>query len=258
VRAPLLLVFTGLAAISAGCGLDVPDKPPSFPSTGSASYGSTPHSAPDPGVPSREAVTAGFVVRPDLACFPFALRTIAADAPGAVQGLKEAADALSQRIAAAGGAGVKVRMRGFAISPSGHEKAEGAQAKRQLAAVADGAFDVPLPAGLDYWGRSRLIASIGTALSDEIAARKEKEKGVKLSVEPVKLQVSDPEVHRAKLVEQWVKRARAFAEAAKEGAAPLQVLDCAPPGEIAQRSISNEEVGLTLSITCKLDAPRLR
>jgi hypothetical protein len=59
-------------------------------------------------------------------------------------------------------------------------------------------------------------------------------------------------------VEQWVKRARAFADAAQSPAAPLQMTDCAAPGEVAQRAVSNEEVALSLSIACHIDVARVK
>jgi hypothetical protein len=66
--------------------------------------------------------------------------------------------------------------------------------------------------------------------------------------------VKEPEGHRAQLTEQWLRRARSFAEAAQAASAPLLLVDCAPPGAIEQRPISLLEVGLSLSVACRLDA----
>jgi hypothetical protein len=64
--------------------------------------------------------------------------------------------------------------------------------------------------------------------------------------------VKNPESYRAKLTEQWVQRAHAFAAAAQAREAPLHLLDCAPPGDIIQKQRSLEEVSLSLAVNCRL------
>jgi hypothetical protein len=274
MRFPLLAsVALALSSFALGCAATPPPvfepSAPSFPSTGSSSY-SAPSAPSDPGVPQHERVTAGLVVRPDLVCFPFALRTTAPDSEKAVAALRAGLDALTQRVGAATGSALKVRMRGFAIAPARATKKAGEV--EELAAMADGAFELPLAEGLDFWARSRLVASIEAAIARENAAAasyavtssKEAEAPapspapvVKASFSGVQPQVKEPEAYRARLVDQWVKRARVFTDTAQSSAAPLLITDCAAPGEIAQRSISNEEVALSLSITCRIDTPRL-
>ena len=41
---------------------------------------------------------------------------------------------------------------------------------------------------------------------------------------------------------------------AQDPAAPLHLMDCAPPAQIEQRPISLEEIALTLAVTCRVDA----
>lgn len=267
-----LLASAALSSLALGCSEPLPPvvpmtSEPSFPSTSSASY--SVQSAPSsPGVPQHETVTAGIVVRPDLVCFPFALRTTAPSSEKAVAALRAEVDALAKRLGAATGGALKVRMRGFAIAPAGTKK-HGGEAE-ELAATADGAFDLPLAEGLDYWARVKLVASIQGVITRETAASYDptssKEAAapapnaapvVKASFSPAQPQVKEPEAYRARLVDQWVKRAWIFTDAAQSPAAPLAINDCATPGEIAQRSVSDEEVALSLSITCRIDAPRL-
>ena len=269
MRLPLLLpAVAALSSLTLGCSalLPVPSEP-SFPSTGSSSY-SAPSTPSAPGVPQHETVTAGIVVRPDMVCFPFALRTTAPDAEKAVAALRSAVDALAQRVGGATAGALKVRMRGFAIAPAGTAKKSSGE--DELAATVDGAFELPLTEGQEYWARTRLVASIEGAIARETAASygatssKEAEAPapnappvVKASFSPAQPQVKEPEAYRARLVDQWVKRARIFTDAAQiSPATPLLITDCATPGEIAQRSVSSEEVALSLSITCRIDSPR--
>ncbi|MFS8068795.1 MAG: hypothetical protein ACMG6S_20740 [Byssovorax sp.] len=263
MRLPLL-ASAALSSLALGCSAVLPaPSEPSFPSSGSSSY-SAPSAPSAPGVPQHETVTAGIVVRPDLVCFPFALRTTALDSDKAVAALRAAVDGLGQRVGAATGGALKVRMRGFAIAPAGTTKKSGG-GEEDLAATVDGAFELPLAEGLDYWARTRLVASIEGAIARETIRKEEGEAPapaanaapvVKASFSSAQPQVKEPEAYRARLVDQWVKRARIFTEAAQNPAAPLLITDCATPGEIAQRSVSNEEVALSLSITCRIDSPR--
>lgn len=269
-----LLTLAALSSLALGCSTALPPpvfepSAPSFPSTSTSSYSAS--SAPsEPGVPQHERVTAGIVVRPDLVCFPFAIRATAPDSEKAIAALQAGVDALGQRVGAATGGALKVRMRGFAIAPARATKKSGGE--EELAATADGAFELPLAEGLDFWARSRLVASIEGAIARERAASSyratsSKEAAapvptpnatpvVQVSFSPAQPQVKDPEAYRSRLVDQWAKRARLFIDSAQSSAAPLLITDCATPGEIAQRSVSNEEVALSLSITCRIDTLR--
>jgi hypothetical protein len=245
-----ITVLVALAMFGTGCASSLPVSQPSFPSTGSSYSASPSFSAPSaPAVPHREQVTAGLVVRPDLACIPFALRTTAETSEKAVASLKDKIGEIAQRVGATAGGGMRVRMRGFALALAGTKKASGGE--EELAATADGAFDLPLAEGLDYWARSRLVAAVQAAIAKEVAACAGGP--VRASFEAPQLQVHDPEAFRGKLMEQWVKRARAFADAAQNPATTLQITDCTAPGEIAQRAISSEEVALSLAISCRID-----
>jgi hypothetical protein len=268
MRLPLLASFALSSSLALGCSTVQPaPSEPSFPSTGSSSY-SAPSAPSAPGVPQHETVTAGIVVRPDLVCFPFALRTTAPDSEKAVAALRAAVDALGQRVGAATSGALKVRMRGFALAPAGTTKRSGGE-EDELAATVDGAFELPLAEGLDYWARTRLVASIEGAIAKEeatsygaVSSKRAEAPApgappvVKASFSAAQPQVKDAEAYRARLVDQWVKRARIFTDAAQSPAAPLLITDCATPAEIAQHGVSNEEVALSLAITCRIDGPR--
>jgi hypothetical protein len=206
-----------------------------------------------PGVPAREQVTAGIVVRPDLLCVPFAVHVIDADpdrAVGIAQGLVTDIVAKMKAVAPSS----VLRMRGIAVTPtSGYGKTKEEKDATSFALVTDGVFETPLNDNVDYWARSKMISALVAVSKKEHEARKEPP--ITLSFEMPNLRVSDPEIHRAKLTKQWVERARAFATVAQSTTTPLALMDCQAPGEIAQRSISTEEVGLTLSVSCRLDTP---
>lgn len=240
-----------LLILSAITGCTAAASNPSYPSSSSGSYGSA-YSAPPsaPGVPAREQVTAGIVVRPDLLCVPFAIRAIDADAEKAVVSAQGLAGELLQKLKAIAPTG-SLRMRGIAVAPTYGKGKEASKDSELFALVADGAFEVPLPDSMDYWSRSKLVTSLVAASKKETDARKEPP--ITVSFEPPNMRVTDVEAHRGKLTKQWVERARAFADATGSG---LVLVDCQAPGEIAQRSISNEEVGLTLSVSCRLDAKK--
>lgn len=240
-------------------GCNSPSRDPAYPSSSSGSYGSSssPSAPSTPGVPAREQVTAGIVVRPDLLCLPFAVHAIDGDADKAVSFAQGVAAELLQKLRAIAPTG-SMRMRGIAVSPTyGHGKSKEEKETASFALVADGAFEVALPESLDYWARSKLVSAMVAASKREMEARKEPP--ITLSFETPYMRVVDPEVHRPKLTKQWVERARAFADAAQSTQSttmPLFLVDCAAPGEIAQRPISNEEVGLTLAVSCRLDAKK--
>lgn len=236
---PAILLFVGSAL---GCATTPPPES-GYPSAPSGSYSSSGSAVgTSAGVPAHENVTAGVVVRPDLLCVPFAVRAIDPDPEKAVAAAQAMAQAVGQRFAAIAGGGA-VRMRGVAVAASyGIGKSAPEDAKYAL--VADGAFEVPLPATLDFWGRSKLVAAL-------VAASKKEPR--EIAFEAPQLRVADPEAHRAQLTKQWVERARAFGDAAQSPTAPLALGDCSTPGEITQRAISTEEVVLTLTVACKLE-----
>ncbi|HEX2660326.1 MAG TPA: hypothetical protein VHU40_18730 [Polyangia bacterium] len=132
-------------------------------------------------------------------------------------------------------------------------RANAAQPAETFHITVSGRIEVPLAPELDYWKRSALIAALAE-LADKYAAARapNAEHGVKLN--GLRAGVKNAESHRGKLTELWVQRARAFAVAAQAQEAPLFLLDCAPPGDIVQKEKSLEEIGLSLSESCRLNS----
>jgi hypothetical protein len=252
-RLSLLLLLFGAAM---ACTPGRPNEP-NYPPSGASAYtsGGSVYSAPPstPAVPYRESVSAGVVVRPDQLCVPFAIHVLDEDGARAVDIAQGVANDLAAKLKVAAGNVGALRMRGIAIAPSGYGKTKDDK-PAPFAVVADGAFEVSLDESRDYWSRSKMLASVAAIAKKEIDAHANT--SAKVSFEAPRMQVGNAEMHRAKLTKQWVERARAFGDAAQTGGAPLMLLDCSTPGEITQRPISTEEVGLTLTVSCRLDALR--
>lgn len=208
-------------------------------------------------VPQRSGVRADLIVRPDLITVVFALKEAHADPQQAIASLQAAVIDMERRLKEATAGTAEVRMCGVAIRPESTGKADEDDEPAVVAVVVDGSVDVGLSPDLDFWARSRLLAAITRVTREIHRASKESKEAMPERVvrfnEPA-VTLKDPEVYRAKLTEKWVRRARDFAEAAQAGQAPLNLIDCAPPARIEQLPISLEEVGLTLGITCKIDA----
>lgn len=245
-------LFVALAL--AGCG-GAPYEPPSSPSLSAYSTSAGSSFAPSsPAVPQGAATRGDLIVRPDQLVFGFALRESGADPQKALAAAEAAVAALRQRLDQATSGAAAVRMCGTTITPVHRGKAADSEPAEAAVAV-DGVVEVPLPASLDYWGRSRLLAGIARVTEEVTAAAKDDKDDLRgATFEQPRATLKDPEAHRAELSGRWIRRARAFAEAAQAAAAPLYLVDCAPPGEIEQRAISLEEIGLSLAVTCRLDA----
>lgn len=234
----------------------------SFSAPSSSGYLGSSSGVSDLSVPNRGEARGELIVRPDTVSIMFAFREKHADAQQALANLEAAVADMERRLKEATGGAASVRMCGAAIRREAGGKSADAE-EGDATVLVDGSIDVGLAPELDYWRRGRLLAAIAKVTgaverSFKEATNKELKEGeAKIERaarfnEPA-VTVKDLEVHRAKLVEKWVKRARAFGDAAQSGAAPLQLVDCAVPAQIEQRVISLEEVGLSLPITCRLD-----
>ena len=219
-----------------GYGLVSSDPPRSFQATGIGM--------------SRE-LEAGLVARPDLLQMEVRIEKEDSSASKAL-GLAQAASAdLTARLQQATSAATTFIPCGTKVTPlAGQGKAAGPTDAFKV--TIEGRIEMPLAPELDYWKRSALVVALAELADRYEAARAAKtaDKGVWLTHSRVV--VKDPETYRAKLTELWVKRARAFAAAAQAHEAPLHLLDCAPPGEIVQKERSLEEIGLSLSVSCRL------
>lgn len=217
---------------------------------GSSSFASESFSAPQ-----RAAQRGELVVRPDTITIVFALKKKDLDPQKAIGALEKAAADVLARFQEATSGAATMKMCGASVRPVSQGKSDDGDAV-MYAVVVDGSIDVRLAPEQDYWARSRLIASITQATRRLTAPSKDDASRADMRFDEPQITLKDPEVHRAKLVERWAARARAFGDAVQAAAAPLYMLDCAPPAPIELRPISLEEVGLSLSVSCRVDTPR--
>ncbi len=200
-------------------------------------------------VPALPRGQEGVTVRPDVLVLSFAFRQEAEDLDQALPKLKEAAGRYVRAVTEATRATkveVSMKMRDF-----------GQDSGRKLggnAVVAIGLLEVSLPESLDFWGRAELVATLTRLGMQEAAAAEKANTGLRASFDFPSAQVRNPEAHRAELTTRWVERARAFMFQAQSERAPLQVVNCEPPGQVTQQSLSVDEVVLSLAVSCRLDA----
>ncbi|EYF02993.1 hypothetical protein [Chondromyces apiculatus] len=278
MRLALLLLALATAGCAATPPMYEPSTVPSAPSltayssgsfsSASESFTSSPSA---PSVPQRGA-TSDLVVRPDMLEMGFALRETEMSEAQAIAAAQATVAAIAKELEQVTQGAAKVKMCGMTATPmrlsyskaatkkaeaADDEKAPGEKAPekvKMIAVTVDGLVEVPLAASLDYWGRMRLISALKQVTREVVAraaAVPEGRRGATFA-DPRPL-VKDPEGHRAALTERWVRRVRSFTEVAQGGAAPLQVVDCTPPGPIEQQVRSLEEVALSLNIACRLN-----
>jgi hypothetical protein len=106
------------------------------------------------------------------------------------------------------------------------------------------------PLSSPFW---LLVAALVRVGHQTRAGADEAKAGLTFTVYEPTAQLRDPETHRADLLKGWVARARSLAtEAQGNERAPLQLAGCAPPGRVEQKTITLEEVALTLEVQCQL------
>ncbi|WP_395833110.1 hypothetical protein [Cystobacter fuscus] len=234
------LVFPGcvlLVCLWTSCGRDSM----SSSAVASPSYEDPPHELP--------AVEEGLQVRPDVLVMSFTFRQEAEVLEQGLPKLKAAVDQYVRDTTEATRASkveVSVKMRGFGR--------EYGKRMRGAAAVTSGELEVSLPESMDFWARAALVATL-TRVGGELTAASEKANaGSRVTFGFPTAQVRDPEAFRAELMKRWVERARGFMALAQSERAPLQVVNCEPPGEVKQQEVSVDEVVLSLAVSCRLDA----
>ncbi|WP_437298870.1 hypothetical protein [Sorangium sp. So ce426] len=245
-------------ALLAGCGSASGAAPgsalsPSYATSLGSTSASMPSMLPAPALPSRASVQADLVVRPDVLVLGFALQETDADPQRALTAAQAAVQDLERQFKEATGGASTVRMLGASFTAVFTEKA-GSEGDA-VSTTVDGVIEVRLAPELDFWARSRqaaAVAQVRREVSAAVQAAKDGRRGATFG--QLRAEVKEPEGHRALLTEQWLRRARSFAEAAQAASAPLLLVDCAPPGAIEQRPISLLEVGLSLSVACRLNA----
>jgi hypothetical protein len=207
----------------------------------------------EPTVPAAPVVSADKSVRPDVLLLQFGFRQEAETPEKAVALLKEAVERYVRASVEASKAEVAVQMQHLVETSTGEWQSKSESEGSRHAMTAQGMLRVELPEALDFWGRSQLVAALLRVGHQTRATAQEAKAGLTFTFYAPSAQLRDPEVHRADLMKRWVARARSLAtEAQGNERAPLQLAGCAPPGRVEQKSITLEEVALTLAVTCEL------
>lgn len=231
------LLFSGCAR--------VPESAPSFAPASSAYSASFSEASQSFAVPSHEPIFADVIVRPDLLAINFAVRSAGKSPEEALAAAKTEVDTIRGKIASLGGAS-SLRLCGFRSERDSEEKAR---------AIVDGVVEISLDASTDYWARAAMMAKVSAMTTPlEAPSKKALDEGSIAAFSSPKFLLRDPEKYRAELTKKWVERAKVFAQQAEEGRAPLSLVRCEPPQQIAQSAISFEEIALSLRMACQLDA----
>jgi len=253
-----------LALSAAACGSYQEPASPSL--LAGASYGGSSSSLSSfsgpsgPSIPSHGDARGTLVVRPDLACVAFVLRVSDVADPKAALGLlQHAVLAVKSRFGAPYGSASTLKMLGATVVPApDHGKAK-SDAPPRFVVTVDGSIEVPLAADADYWTRANIVSALVQASEKPgplLPAAAEGDPEIVFAFGSPELKVQDPESFRAELVKRWVERARAFAHVAESEGAPLRLVACEPPNVINQTTISLEQVGLSLPVSCRIDVVR--
>jgi len=230
-----------------------PYRPSLSLGSGYATASSEPAHFAATGVGMSRELEAGLVVRPDALILD---ARVEKEAPTAAQALALAqitTTELAARLQQATSGAATFTPCGTKVTPVGG-RGKVAGPSEAFDVTIEGRIEVALAPELDYWKRSALVAALAELADRYRADKAAADKSVLLH--NTRVVVKNPETYRGKLTEIWVQRARAFAAAAQTHEAPLVLLDCAPPGDIAQKERSLEEVALSLSVSCRLGSPK--
>lgn len=256
-RAIAIVVATVVLSACGGSAYPEPSTPSLLSSSSYSSSAPSSFSGPSsPSIPSHD--TRGeLVVRPDIVCVPFVLRLEGPDPKVILATLEKATEAIQVRFSAATSAQMSMTMLGVHVANVGSSKAKTDEPPR-FVVTADGSIEVPL-GDTNYWGRARLLSSLVQASHESkplIPPPPEEQPQLEAAFGAPEVKVRTPEVHRAELIKRWVERTRTFAKAAESEKAQLNVVNCEPPQAIVQNVISVEQVGLSLSVQCRIDVVR--
>jgi hypothetical protein len=201
-------------------------------------------------------VRAELVLRPDLLRISFSVSLEVENIEQGLPLLQRASEQLQRRVHDALGAEVTLKLRDVRFNRSAPKKLSLPEDEDRTFIAVDGALAVPLPAELDFWARGTRVGSLVRVCHEVERDSREEKKRPRFQFGSVEALVAQPEAHRAELLRRFVARVRELATAAGSPEAPLQVVDCSTPGPVEQSPVSLEEVGLTLTVLCRLDVVR--
>lgn len=191
------------------------------------------------------------IVRPDVFTAEFAVRDVKPTFEEALVATKTMSETIGAALGALPGGTASLKLRGTAVA-----RVMRTQQPIGVSVTVDGLMEVKIGDDLNFWGRSRLYATLmETTARLTASARSDTEPLRAVRFEDVQPNVQNPEDYRSQLLERWVTRTRAFATLAESKGAPLSLVDCAPPGPVTAARVSLEEAALQLAVLCRIDTP---
>ena len=206
-------------------------------------------------VPEPTPLRAEFTVRPDVLRVYVTVSLETEEPDKALPSLQRTCEQFQRRVREATGADLTLLPRGARFTRNTVRKLALPEDDGTFVAV-ESLLEVPLPAELDFWARGARLGALSRLCHETERDSHATKKLPRFNFSTIEARVLQPEAHRAELLRRFVLRARELADAAGSPTAPLHVVDCAPPGPVEQTPISLEEVGLSLSIHCRLDVVR--
>jgi hypothetical protein len=195
--------------------------------------------------PTRPPAQADLVVPADSVQLPFTIRVRNPEVDRAVFSQRMATEELLKKAKAEVGEAVELKVRNL----SSQEADKSSRGQATVEHVAEGELEVALPAG-DFWARAKIVSALEKLARDVEAATREGKPGYFASFGQLQPRVRDAEAHRAALLKVWAGHVRELVDAA--GGQQLQFSLCEAPGRVAQRAVSQEEIELSLEISCRL------
>jgi hypothetical protein len=196
------------------------------------------------------------VVRPDVLRLSFQVQILGTFASQeALSRLQQECERLRRNLLEATGGEVTLKPTGVMLNPAPSRKLRLPEDDDDARTGINGTLELPLPASLDFWGRSARVTALRRACH-ELEQENRGEKGrPSMSFGAPTAFVANPEAHRAELLRRFVDRVREFSAAASTAEPPLRVVDCTVPGAVNQTPLSLEAVALSLQFTYRLDVP---
>lgn len=195
----------------------------------------------------------GISVRPDLIEVPFAVSAVGT---AAIDAARAEIAKLAARMGESAGRAPKLQLKSLNLTKPSAGKSVSDDRERK--ATAEGCLVFSIPPEADYWARAKLLDGIVGAsgrFTAEVASTKDEKDRTRVlaTVGTPLLKVQDAEVYRAALTKKLVDQSRALVtEVDPHGKLALE--DCAMPQPVEQSVVGPEEILLTLSLSCKLQA----
>ena len=196
--------------------------------------------------------SADLVVRPDVILINFTLKKLTDDPEAGLGAIQAYVEELKKRYRAASES-AEIETNNLSVRAAPEKQNPNLQE-----VLVSGAIELPLLPELDYWKRAHLLVSLVQIAKTVATQQKDAKKAILAQIaEPTAL-LKNPEAFRPELIRLWLEQVRSFSKAAQSPAAPLEILQCDPPRKVSQQHISLEEVGLSLSLNCRLDIAKGR